>query len=61
MHFNTLPTDFLKWICLGLTIRSIFLGYQNENLKLISQQYRAWSDCIDVQGSLALYWWQANH
>ena len=26
--------------------------------KLVSQQYRAWSDCTDVQAGLALYWWQ---
>ena len=25
----------------------IFL-YQDENLKLVNQQYRAWSDCTDV-------------
>ena len=31
---------------------------RNENLKLVSQQYRAWSDCMDVQAGLALYWWQ---
>ena len=24
----------------------------------ISQQYRAWSDCTEVQAGLALYWWQ---
>ena len=33
-------------------------GYQDENLKLASQQYRPWSDCTDVQPGLALYWWQ---
>ena len=27
-------------------------------LKLVSQQYRAWSDCTEVQAGLALYWWQ---
>ena len=35
-----------------------FKGYPDENLKLVSQQYRAWSDCMDVQTGLALYWWQ---
>ena len=35
-----------------------FKRYQNKNLKLVSQQYRAWSDCTDVQAGLALYWWQ---
>jgi hypothetical protein len=28
-----------------------------EYLKFVSQQYRAWSDCTDVQAGLALYWW----
>ena len=36
----------------------IFEGYQDENLKMVSQQYRAWSDCTAVQAGLALYWWQ---
>ena len=27
-------------------------------LKLASQQYRAWSDCANVQSGLALFWWQ---
>ena len=25
---------------------------------IIHQQYRAWSDCTDVQAGLALHWWQ---
>ena len=25
-------------------------------LKFVSQQYRAWSDCTDVEAGLALYW-----
>ena len=25
---------------------------------MVSQQYRVWSDCTDVQAGLALYWWQ---
>ena len=29
-----------------------------ENFKLVSQQYRTWSDCMDVQDGLALYWQQ---
>ena len=29
---------------------------KNENLKFASQQYRTWSDCMDVQAGLALYW-----
>ena len=35
-----------------------FKGYQDVNLKLVSQQNRAWSDCTDVQTGLALYRWQ---
>ena len=31
---------------------------QDENFKSVSQQYRAWSDCTDVQTGLTLYWWQ---
>ena len=26
--------------------------------KLVSQQYRAWLDCMDMQADLAVYWWQ---
>ena len=33
-------------------------GYQDETLKLGSQQYRAWSDSTDMQAGLTLYWWQ---
>ena len=35
------------------------LNYYNkdENLKLVSQQYRAWPDCKDVQAGFALYFW----
>ena len=36
------------------TILLSFYGYQDENFKLVSQQYRAWSDCTDVQADLAL-------
>ena len=32
-----------------------FKGYQDENLKLVSQEYRA---SMDVQAGLALYWWE---
>ena len=32
--------------------------YHYEHLKLDSQQYRAWSDCMGVQAGLALYWYQ---
>ena len=32
-----------------------FQGYQCENLQLVNQQYRAWSDCTNLQAGLALY------
>ena len=25
---------------------------------MVSEQYRAWSDCTEMQAGLALYWWQ---
>ena len=36
-----------------------FLGYQDENLKMVSHRYRAWSECTDVQAGLAVYWWHS--
>ena len=36
----------------------IFYGNQDESLKLVSQQYRAWSECTEVLAGLVLYWWQ---
>ena len=33
-------------------------GYQDEKPKLISQQYRAWSDCTDVQVDMVLWYGQ---
>ena len=32
--------------------------YHDETLKLVSQQYRAWLDCMDVHAGLTLCWWQ---
>ena len=32
-----------------------------ENLKLVSQHYRAWSDCTDVQAGLSLLVAKTNH
>ena len=37
------------------TLRYHFYGCQDEHLMLVSQQYRAWSDCTDGQAGLALY------
>ena len=58
--FNPSPAKLLKlnyphsiiW-----TAHYHFQGYQDGNLKLVSQKYGAWSDCMDVQASLTLYWW----
>ena len=36
----------------------IFRHIKIENLMLVSQQKRAWSDCTDVQAGLTVYWWQ---
>ena len=41
------------------TVYYHFQGHQDENLKMVSQQYRAWLDCTDVQAGLALYWWES--
>ena len=46
------PTFILR------TVHYHFQGHQDKNLNLVSQQYRTWSDCTDVQSGLALYWWQ---
>ena len=56
-----IPPKFFKWNnppSIFGTVHYHFYGYQDENLKLVSQQYRAWTDCTDVQAGLALYWWQ---
>ena len=53
--------EFLKWnnppSIIG-TVHYHFYVYQDENLKLASQQYRARPDCTDVRTNLALYCWQ---
>ena len=60
--FNPLyPAELLKWTCPASnfgTVHYQYWEYQDENLKLVNQQYRIWSDCVAVQASLALYWWQ---
>ena len=40
------------------TLQYHIQGYQDVHLKLDRQQYKAWSDCMDVQAGMALYWWQ---
>ena len=58
--FNPYHAKFHKWKnpLLALIIYYHFYGYQDENLKLVSQQYRAWSYFKDVQAGLAQYWQQ---
>ena len=29
--------------------------FRDENLKLVSQQYKVWLDCMDVQAGLTIY------
>ena len=55
--FNPYHAKFLKWNN-PPSIYGTVQRYQDENFKLVSQQYRAWSDCTDVQADPALYWWQ---
>ena len=40
------------------TVHYQILGNRDKNLRLASQQYRAWSDCTYVQAGLALHWCQ---
>ena len=35
----------------------IFRDIRMRTFKLVNQQFRAWSDCTNVQAGLALYWW----
>ena len=61
MWRSWLPAEFLKWNNPSFIFRTVhyhFEGCQNENLKMVRSQYIAWSDCMNVQADLALYWWQ---
>ena len=52
------PAEFLQWTCPLFNIGTVHYQLrrqQDMNFKLANQQYRAWSDCIDVQAGLALY------
>ena len=51
-EFNPYYAEFLEPSIFGTA------QYQFRDIKMVSQQYRAWSDCMDVKASLALYWWQ---
>ena len=62
ININPYPAEILKWNNSSYffgTVHYHIKGYQDENLKLVSQQYRASSDCTDVQAGLALFWWQS--
>ena len=41
-----------------VTVHYQFWGYQDENLTLASQQYRAYSESMELYADLALYWWK---
>ena len=56
LNFHLWNTPFFFWNS-ALSILGIYL---DENLKLVSQQYRARLDCTDVHAGLALYWWQGQ-
>ena len=59
MYFLTLNlSNFSKWnnpTSIFGTVHFHFKDLKNENLKLVSQQYRAWSDCTGAQVGLVLY------
>ena len=58
---NPYPTEFLKWnnpLSNFGTVHYHFQGYEVDNLKMVSQLYRAWSDCTDEQAGLTLYLWE---
>jgi hypothetical protein len=55
--------NFIKWTCPAPyfgTIHYQFWGYQDENLKLVKQQYIAWSYC-PLCTSLTILMVKANH
>ena len=61
MMFNPYHAEFLKWNnppSIFGTVHYHFQGYQGQNVKLVSQQYRACLDYMDVLAGLALYCWQ---
>jgi hypothetical protein len=66
--FNPEHAEFLKWTCQSSifgTVHYQYWGYQDENLKLVSQHYDLFIElgqtagkCTEVQVGLVLYWWQ---
>ena len=47
MCFNPYHAKFLKWNNPPSIFGTLHYHYRDENL--VSQQYRAWSDCTEVQ------------
>jgi hypothetical protein len=58
--FNLMKRDeYFKWTCPTSFFGTVnYQFYRFERLKFVSQQYRALSDCTDMQAGLTLYWWQ---
>ena len=56
-ELNPKLAEFLTWNNPLSTLRTdqMLSFYQGENQKLVSQQYKAWADCIDLQAGRALY------
>ena len=50
--------NFLNRIIHLLFLKLFIIVFFIKMWKLVSQQYRAWSDCMDVQTDLTLHWWQ---
>ena len=40
------------------TVHYHFMDIKIRTHRLVSHQYRVWSDCTYAQAGLALYWWQ---
>ena len=55
---NPYSAKFLKWNNPPYIFGTFYCHFLGENLKLVSQQYRAWSDCTNMQAGLVLFWWQ---
>ena len=60
-RFNLWPVKFLKWNNPSSIFGTVHFHFRDIKIRTwswVSQQYRAWSDCMNVQACLALYWWQ---
>ena len=58
---NPYHAEFLKWNSPSYifgTFHNQFRDIKMKTWKLVTQQHRAWSDCMDVQADMALYWCQ---